>query len=85
MENLPDWLPLEQWNEFIKMRRKMKAPFTEYAQKLAIKTLDRLRVSGNAPVDVLEQSIMRGWSGLFEVKSTKLTTTHVYITEEMMK
>lgn len=64
----PDWLPMEEWQEFIKMRKTIKKPLTEYAQKLAIKTLIALRQQGHSPEDVLNQSILNCWQGLFPVK-----------------
>ena len=65
---LPDWLDLEIWKEFKKYRRNGKGAFTEYAQKLAITKLGKLRDDGNDPNEVLQQSIECGWSGLFPLR-----------------
>lgn len=62
---LPDWMPLDAWDGFCSMRGKT---FTPHAQQLAIKTLDGFRNAGFNPREVLEQSIMNGWKGLFEPK-----------------
>jgi hypothetical protein len=62
---LPDWMPLDAWDGFCKMRGKT---FTDHAKQLAIKTLDGFRNAGFNPREVLEQSIMNGWKGLFEPK-----------------
>jgi hypothetical protein len=62
---LPDWMPLDAWDGFCKMRGKT---FTHHAKQLAIKTLDGFRNAGFNPREVLEQSIMNGWKGLFEPK-----------------
>jgi hypothetical protein len=62
---LPDWMPLDAWDGFCKMRGKT---FTPHAKQLAIKTLDGFRNAGFNPREVLEQSIMNGWKGLFEPK-----------------
>jgi hypothetical protein len=62
---LPDWMPLDAWDGFCSMRGKT---FTPHAKQLAIKTLDGFRNAGFNPREVLEQSIMNGWKGLFEPK-----------------
>jgi hypothetical protein len=62
---LPDWIPKDAWDGWIEMRNKIKAPLTERAKTLAIKTLERLRDEGYEPGDVLDQSTMRSWRGLF--------------------
>lgn len=68
---LPDWLPADTWSQFIESRKKLKKPMTDHAQNLAIKALGKLRNQGNDPVAVIEQSVINGWSGLFEVKNGK--------------
>ena len=62
---IPDWLDLEVWNELKKYR---KAKFTFYAQKLAITKLEKLKNEGHDPTLVIQQTILRGWSGLFPIK-----------------
>ena len=66
---LPDWLPLELWNEFKKYRIKIKKPLTEYAEKLNIKKLEKLKEQGNDPIKVIEETIMRSWQGFFPLKN----------------
>lgn len=65
---LPDWVPRDPWNAFVEMRRSGRDKFAEYAQRLAISKLDSLRAAGHDPGAVLEQSVFRGWSGLYPVK-----------------
>jgi hypothetical protein len=67
---LPTWLPLEPWNEFLKMRRRVKKPATEYAQKLLISDLEKLRASGQDPGKVLDQSIQHSWQGIFPLRKS---------------
>jgi uncharacterized protein YdaU (DUF1376 family) len=64
----PDWLPSEPWAGFVEMRKKIRAPLTERALTLAIGELERLRRAGEDPAAVLNQSVFRGWKGLFPVK-----------------
>lgn len=63
---LPDWLDAELWAEFVKHRKALKKPMTDYAQALAFKILERFRNAGHEPRGVIEQSIFNGWQGLFE-------------------
>ncbi|VVD63598.1 hypothetical protein PPN31114_00230 [Pandoraea pneumonica] len=65
---LPDWLSGEAWGNWVAYRRKGKAPFTDHAASLSIEALDKLRADGHDPVAVINQSVLRGWTGLFPVK-----------------
>ncbi len=60
----------EVFREFIKVRKKQKnRPFTEHALELLIKKAEKLG-NGNPETmkKIVEQSIERGWSGLFPIK-----------------
>lgn len=65
---LPPWIPVEAWAGFLEMRKKIHKPLTERAVQLAIGKLETLKASGNSPLEVLNQSTMNCWQGLFEVK-----------------
>jgi hypothetical protein len=67
-ENSPLGLTLENWVAFVQFRAERKKPMTDYAKKLALRALDRLATEGNDPNKVIEQSILSGWTGLFELK-----------------
>lgn len=69
--DLPDWLPEEQWLAFLEHRHALKSAMTPHAQKLAITELRKLRDQGHHPAQVLEQSIINGWKGLFEIKGNR--------------
>jgi len=64
---LPEWLDKKTWEEFKKMRISIKKKMTPYAEELMIKKLDKLRQTGNPPIEVLERSIEGGWQGIFEL------------------
>ena len=64
---LPSWLPEEPWEAWLEVRKKMRAPNTDRALKLAIGSLEKLRAEGQDPGGVLDQSTQRGWRGLFPV------------------
>jgi phage replication O-like protein O len=68
---LPDWLPLELWNEFKKYRTKIKKPLGLKAQQLNLAKLEKLKLAGNAPQAVIEQTLEKGWQGFFELPENK--------------
>ena len=69
--NFPDWLPLDLWNEFKKYRKKIKKPLSPFAEKLNITKLKKLKDTGEDPVAIIEETIMRGWQGFFPLKDKK--------------
>jgi len=66
---LPTWINPETWNAFLEMRKKIKEPMTDFAISLVIKKLERLRLSGDDPNEVLNESIMNNWKGVFALKN----------------
>ena len=54
--------------EFIKMRKLIKKPLTDYALKRLLSKLDTLATTNADKTAVVNQSITRGWAGFFEVK-----------------
>lgn len=62
---LPDWLPKESWDAWLEVRKRVKAPNTERALKLAIGDLEKLREQGHDPGGVLDNATKRGWRGLY--------------------
>ena len=66
---IPEWLNPEAWQSFLQHRKAKRSPMTESAIKLTLKKLDEFRQKGQDPFLVLEQSILQGWTGIFELKS----------------
>lgn len=67
---LPDWLPVESWQMWDRFRKKKSgAGWSADARRLSLSTLARLRAEGHDPTGVIEQSIERGWTGLFPLKN----------------
>ncbi|MDE2255950.1 MAG: YdaU family protein [Betaproteobacteria bacterium] len=64
---LPDWLPESAWADWHAFRNSRKG-WTHKARELSLSTLAKLRSDGHDPVGVIEQSIERGWTGLFELR-----------------
>ena len=71
---LPEWLQPEVWTTFCDHRKSIKKPITPQAEKLLLGELLKLKNAGNSPIDVINQSIMKGWTGLFELKDTHNST-----------
>jgi hypothetical protein len=74
--SLPDWLPVEQWEAFLEMRRKIRKPLTDRGMAIALKKLDELRKQGEDPSAVLEQSIFHDWQSVYPVKGVVRTGKH---------
>ena len=68
-------ISLEVWEGYREMRKKMRKPLTDRAEQLAIKKAVLLSVKCRCtPDDIIDQSTMNGWLGLFEIKT--ITTTY---------
>lgn len=65
---IPDWMPVQQWEAFLEMRQRIRKPATAYAQKMLISKLSELKDQGHHPAAVLGQSIMNSWQGIFPLK-----------------
>ena len=50
------------------MRKRKKAPDTDRALKLIIGKLDKFRAEGQDVAAILDQSVERGWTGVFPLK-----------------
>ena len=61
-------LSIDDWLMFLDHRRKLKSPMTDLAQDLAYKKLQRFAGQGEPVQQVIEQSVMNGWKGLFKIK-----------------
>lgn len=65
---VPDWIDKDTWDAFLEMRKKKRAVPTEKAKELLVKELEKLRSEGHDPNEVLNQSIMRNYTGVFPLK-----------------
>lgn len=71
---LPNWINKENWEAFLEMRKKKGATPTERAKELLIKKLETLKEQGNDPNEVLNQSTMSNWTGLFPLRGEQSGT-----------
>lgn len=58
----------EKMREFIESRRALKSPLSENAVKLIIEKLRKLSEVEADQIEILNQSIMNGWKGIFELR-----------------
>ncbi|ANZ05327.1 replication protein [Raoultella ornithinolytica] len=69
---LPDWLSAEVWSSWVAYRRDLKKPIkSQQTVTQAINLLDRCRLNGYSPEEIINQSIANGWQGLFEPKGAR--------------
>jgi len=76
----------DAFEDFKLHRKQLKKPMTEKVIELAVKKLQK--VNEKVAIEMIQQSIENGWSGLFEVKEQakkKTTSDHYYINENGSK
>lgn len=56
------------WSAYLDHRRQMRKPLTESAAKLLTKKLEGFAHAGHDPNDILNESIINGWQGIFAPK-----------------
>ena len=79
---LPSWLPKDTWAEYLAHRRAKRAKMTPKAMDLAIKQLEKFRDAGHNPVKIVEQSILHGWTGLFQPKNAESNAYEDWLSEK---
>lgn len=57
--------------EFIKMRKLIKKPLTDFALKKLLNKLNRLSADPQTQIEILEKSIMNNWQDVYELKEEK--------------
>ena len=67
-------LLVEAIRDFIKMRSTIKKPLTDRALKGILNKLDSFTVNDLDKIEILENSIMNCWQGVFELKNKKVPT-----------
>lgn len=73
-ENLPSHSQefIDAWTGFEEMRKKIRKPLTDRAKKLILKKLEKMAPGNEAKqAAILDQSVERGWQGVFELPEDK--------------
>jgi len=66
---LPPYINPDSWKHYLDFRKASKGAFTQHAAELALKKLAKLYSEEQNTTDVIEQTIERGYTGLFPVKA----------------
>lgn len=69
---IPNFIKADLWNEYLKTRKKQP---TDYAIKLIVNKFNKWKDEGLDPNDSLSYSIENGYTGLFEPKKTKQSSS----------
>ena len=64
--------------DFIAMRKNIKAPMTSRALELSINKLRKMSNSESTQIEIVNQSIMNSWKGIFELKSNQSNKGNFY-------
>jgi len=67
---IPDFVKLENWNDFIEVRKGLKAKNTIQAMKALITQLNKIVSAGDDADEVVLQSIRSSWKDLYPIKKT---------------
>lgn len=74
----PEWLDLDLWKTFITHRNGTKPKLSHHAEILNINKLKKLIDKGHDQTEIINQTIERGWKGLFEPKEDFNKTNNPY-------
>lgn len=74
---LPDWVPVIEWNAFVDHRKKLKKALTPYSMNLAINQLKKIVDEGHQPDDVINEAILRGWQSFYAPKGNASNSSNV--------
>ena len=68
--------------DFMKMRKSIKKPLTDRALKGILSKLDTLSYNDKEKIEILEQSIINCWSGVFPLKAKNNNSVNSIITKD---
>ena len=74
-KDLPVWLDEEVWDAFVEHRKTVRAPMSDMAKIRAINKLKKLKDEGEDITELLNNSIINGWKGLFPDRNSRLRNT----------
>lgn len=71
--------------DFVKMRSFIKKPLTNRGLELLILKLRKLSSNEEKQIEILEQSIMNNWQGIFEIKEEAKEETQADVWRRFME
>ena len=63
---------VEAINDFVNMRKTIKAPLTNRALSMMLGKLDKLASDDKTKIEIIEQSIFNSWKGIFPIKNAPM-------------
>lgn len=66
-DGIPDWIDRTSWDGYLEMRKRIRAPLTDWGMHLTVMDLDTLRKQGVDPNRSLDQSAQKSWRGVFRI------------------
>lgn len=76
--DLPDWLDKETWTALIDMRKRIKKPMTDHAQKLMVGKLLKMKKAGHDIKAIMEKTIVNSWLDVYEPKVGQSVSRNSY-------
>ncbi len=70
---------IESIENFIEMRKSIKAKLTTNALKLMLNKLSKLATTDSHKIEILDQSTMNSWKSIFAIKDRVVTNTPNYV------
>lgn len=61
----------DAWTDWIKYRKEIKKEITQSTAKAQLKKLQDFQNKGTNPIDIINQTITEGWTGLYPLKQDK--------------
>lgn len=65
---LPQYIDREAWEAWMEVRKQLKAPNTDYALKLLVYEVQRIKDAGHDPNAAIKQSVLKGWKDVYPSK-----------------
>lgn len=72
----PTGVPSELWDDFLQIRKELKARNTERAIKSLVTELEKLQEAGHDMTQVIEQSIRSSWKDVYPIKAKDKANGH---------
>jgi len=76
---------IKVWKEYLKMRKKIKKPMTEYAKELALRKLSKLSDNEEEQIAILTQSIINSWQGIYPLKKDQAVEDNLPLLTDHLK
>ena len=82
---IPDWIPKNDWNDFLAMRKAMRKPMTVRAVNMMVSKLGQMKSKGFDVADILQKSILNNWSDVYEPKVKPATAMPDWLNDRRVR